>query len=128
MSTNRHIIVFLLNKEVHMPTVFCRGCGKEIHAAALHCPHSGTPQACLAARVRGFPWLAIVCLALAILSTLCALQVDSFDQDQIVGAGALASLELAAGAINLHKNGSSKGMASTAAVLPAVSLLVFIGS
>ena len=108
--------------------VFCRDGGKVIHAAVLHCPHCGAPQAGLATRVPGFPWLAIVCLALAILSTLCTHQVDSFDQDQIVGAGALARLGLAAGVINLQQNGSSKGMASRAAVLPAVSLLVFIGS
>lgn len=111
-----------------MPMVFCRACGKEIHAAALDCPHCGAPQAGLAAGVQGSPWLAIVGLVLAILSTLCALQVDSFDHDQIVGAGALASLGLTAGAINLQQNRSGKGMASTAVVLSAVSLLVFIGS
>ena len=111
-----------------MHMVFCRGCSEQIHAAASHYPHCRAPQTSLAARVPGFPWLAIVCLALAILSTLCTHQVDSFDHDQIVGADALSSLGLAAGVINLRQNGSSKGMASTAAVLPAVSLLVFIGS
>ena len=27
-----------------MGTVFCRGCGKDIHDTAAECPHCGTPQ------------------------------------------------------------------------------------
>lgn len=111
-----------------MPTVFCRGCSKEIHAAASHYPHCRAPQGGLTAEVQGSPWLAIVGLVLATLAILCARQVEFLDHDQIVGTGALSSLGLAACAINLHQNRSGKGMACTAAVLPAVSLLVFIGS
>lgn len=111
-----------------MPMVFCRGCGKEIHNSAPLCPHCGAPQTHIASNTNGPLWLAIVSIVLAVLAASCAVQVDSFDRDQLVGGSAIALVALAAGAINLQQKKPGKGISVTAIVLAAVSFLILIGS
>lgn len=112
-----------------MSMVFCRGCAKEIHDTAPYCPNCGAPQPGATTVQRGIsPWLAITSIVLAILAIICAVKVESFDHDQVVGGAALAVLALAAGAINLHQKKTGKGISITAVVLAAVSFFILTGS
>lgn len=107
---------------------FCRGCGKEMHETAPHCPECGAPQVSRGAAASDSSWLAISSLVSAILAGICALQVETFDHDQITGGVALSVIGLVSGAINLQQKRPGKGLAITAVVMSAVSLLVLIGS
>jgi len=111
-----------------MSMVFCRGCGEEIHDTAPLCPHCGAPQTQTSSAVSGSLWLAIASIVLAVLAAICAVQVNSFDRDQLVGGSAIALVALAAGAINLQQKKPGKGISVTAIVVAAVSFLVLIGS
>jgi len=111
-----------------MPMVFCRGCGKEIHDTAPHCPHCGAPQAGSVTIPTGSPWLGITSVVLAIIAAISAAQVHTFDSDQIVGASVVSVVAFAAGAINLQQKKPGKGMSITAIVMAAVSFLVLIGT
>ncbi|MCO4856048.1 hydrogenase maturation nickel metallochaperone HypA [Herbaspirillum sp. WGmk3] len=111
-----------------MPMVFCRGCGKEIHDTAPLCPHCGAPQTQATSTTSGSLWLAITSIVSAIFAAICAIQVNSFDHDQLVGGCAIALLALAAGAINLQQKKPGKGISVTAIVLAALSFLILIGS
>jgi hypothetical protein len=108
--------------------VFCRGCGKEIHNSAPLCPHCGAPQIQAAGVTSGPLWLAIVSIVLAVLAAICAVQVNSFDRDQLVGGSAIALVALAAGAINLQQKKPGKGISVTAVIVSAVSFFILIGS
>lgn len=111
-----------------MPMVFCRGCGKEIHDTAPLCPHCGAPQNQAGQFAGGSLWLAITSIVLAIFAAICAIQVNSFDRDQIVGGAAVAVLSLVTGAINLQQKKPGKGISVTAVIVSAVSFLILIGS
>ncbi|WP_432239565.1 zinc-ribbon domain-containing protein [Herbaspirillum robiniae] len=112
-----------------MPMVFCRGCGKEIHDTAPFCPQCGATQAQVDINASGSPtWLAISSIVLAILAAICAVQVNSFDKDQIVGGISISIIALVAGAINLQQKKPGKGMSVTAVIMAAVSFLIFIGT
>ncbi|ONN64977.1 hypothetical protein [Herbaspirillum sp. VT-16-41] len=111
-----------------MSMVFCRGCGKEIHNSAPLCPHCGAPQSQASSAASGSLWLAITGIVLAIFAAICAVQVNSFDHDQLVGGSAIALVALAAGAINLQQKKPGKGISVTAIVVAAVSFLILIGS
>jgi len=108
--------------------VFCRGCGKEIHDTAPICPHCGAPQIQFVEKTNGPLWLAITSIVSAIFAAICAIQVSSFDRDQIVGGAAIAVLALVTGAINLQQKKPGKGISVTAIVVSAVSFLILIGS
>ena len=107
--------------------VFCRGCGKEIHDTAPLCPHCGAPQTQAAGVASGSLGLAIIGIVLAILAAICAVQVNSFDRDQLIGGSAIALVALAAGAINSQQKKPGKGLSVTAIVVAAVSFLILIG-
>jgi len=111
-----------------MPMVFCRGCGKEIHDTAPHCPQCGAPQASSVAAPTGSPWLGITGIVLAIVAAISAIQVGTFNSDQIVGASVVSASAFAVGAINLQQKKPGKGMSIAAIVMAVVSFLVLIGS
>lgn len=111
-----------------MSMVFRRGCGKEIHNFALLCPNCGAPQTRIASSTNGPLWLAIVSIVLAVLAAICAVQVNSFDHEQLAGGSAIALVALTAGAINLQQKKPGKGISVTAIAVAAVCFLVLIGS
>ena len=111
-----------------MPMVFCRGCGKEIHDTAPLCPHCGAPELQTPQSAEGTPWLAITSVVLALFAAICAVQVNQFDHDQIVGGLAISIVALVAGAINLQQKKPGKGISITAVIVAAVSFLILIGT
>ena len=108
--------------------VYCRGCGKSIHADAVSCPHCGAQQLTTGA-VSGSPALAIVSCVMGVLLIISILLADAaWDHDAFVGGTALSLLALVCGALSLHQQNPSKSTAVIGLVTAGISLLICIGN
>ncbi|MDR6739141.1 hypothetical protein J2X56_001127 [Herbaspirillum sp. 1173] len=76
----------------------------------------------------GSPWLGITRVVLAIVAAISAIQIDTFNSDQIVGPGGVFASAFAAGTFNLQQKKPGKGMSTAAISMAVVSFLVLIGS
>ena len=109
--------------------VYCRGCGKSIHADAISCPHCGAQQQPTTRAVAGSPALAIVSCVMGVLLVISILLADAaWDHDAFVGGTALSLLALVCGALSLHQQNPSKSTAVIGLVTAGISLLFCIGN
>jgi hypothetical protein len=111
--------------------LFCRVCGKEIHAPAPTCPHCGSLQGAANPSPRRLPedsiWMAIASLVLGIACVTALFDDSPWDKDTVVGLGILAVVGLALGAVSLSNRSGGKGMALAGVILSVVSILAYIG-
>lgn len=115
-----------------MRTIFCRGCGVQIHEDAPTCPHCGAPQAAVAHAASTdearSPWLAWTALPLALLSALSVFEDESWNRDSYVGASIVGAVGIALAITSLAQKRKAKPVAVTSLVLGIVGFVVAFGS
>lgn len=112
-----------------MRTIFCRGCGVQIHEDAQACPHCGAPQARAAPAVsvdNRSPWLAWTALPLSLLSALGVFQDASWNRDSYVGACMVGSIGIALAVISLAQKRPGRVIAIVALVAGALGFLTAV--
>jgi hypothetical protein len=114
--------------------LFCRFCGKEIHEAAMTCPHCGGVQHPTVTRAihstestDGPLWVPITSLVLGIICVLFLFDDLQWDKDTVVGLGGSSLAGFVLGAISLINQKAGKVMAIIGVVLSSVGLLAFVG-
>ena len=114
-----------------MKSVFCRGCGVQIHEQAATCPHCGAPQA-LGAQVPNTeprsPWLAWTALILASMSAISVFEVASWDRDAYVGAAIFGAVGIALAVTSLAQKRLAKPVAVFSLVVRILGFLTALGS
>ena len=114
-----------------MRTIFCRGCGVQIHEDAATCPHCGAPQAPVAQAAvtdPGSPWLAWTALPLALLSALSVFEDESWNRDSFVGASIVGAIGIALAVTSLAQKRQAKPVAVFSLVVGILGFLSAFGS
>lgn len=110
-----------------MAMVFCRGCGKQIHNSAPHCPHCGAPQAGSSTPSQ-LSWMSIVAIILGGLAFLGSFDFDSGDKDQLLGFALFGGISILLAGINLHQKRPGRNLSIIAIVLATLGLLICLGN
>jgi hypothetical protein len=110
--------------------IFCRGCGKQIHETAQHCPQCGATQGNVAGKEKPH-WASITALISGIVVLLIALAEPDgqWDNDTIVGAMVLGAIPASFALYSFsqpQKNGRWMGI--TGVILGALVILAALGS
>ncbi len=110
-----------------MRTIFCRGCGVEIHEEATSCPHCGAPQARAApsptAYAAGSPWLAWTALACGLFAAGMSIDDGRWDHDEIGGLCCIGFVAAVLGGLSLAQRRPGKLISIVALVTGLVGLL-----
>lgn len=113
-----------------MRTIFCRGCGVQIHEEAPTCPHCGAPQAPKATSSEGevgSPWIAWTALPFSLLALGSLFADDSFSRDEIVGGCVAGVIAVTLPIISLAQKRPGKTIAIVALVTGLIGLLAAVG-
>lgn len=111
--------------------VFCRGCGKQLHATAPLCPHCGATQERVPALSqqgkRPVPWLGGLASVMGALCLLGALDSAGWDRDEIEGFYMAFAIALVAGIYVVAAQRAGRRLAIAGMVMAGVALLLFLG-
>lgn len=110
-----------------MTMIFCRGCGKQIHDSAPHCPQCGALQANSSTPSK-VSWMSIVAIIVAGLGFLGSFDFNPRDKDQIIGISVFCILSIALAGISLHQAKPGRNLSIIAITLSVLGLLICIGN
>lgn len=110
-----------------MSMIFCRGCGKQIHESAPHCPHCGAPQASSTGSSK-ISWMSIVAIILAGLGFLCSFDFNPRDKDQVTGIVFLTTLGMLLAGTALYQKKPGRTLSIIAVTLSVLGLLICLGN
>src|SRR5450830_1789575 len=108
-----------------MTMVYCRGCGKEIHPEAPHCPHCGAPQA--NSKTSRPHWMSITAVIVGGLAFLASFDFNPRDKDQIVGIVLFGVVSIVLASIPLYQKKPGQTLSVIALVLACLGLLICFG-
>ena len=111
-----------------MTMVFCRGCGKQIHNSAPHCPHCGAPQQAGSSTPSKLSWMPITAIILGGLAFLGSFDFDSVDKEELLGFAAFGAISILLAGINLHQKRPGRNLSIIAIVLATLGLLICLGN
>ena len=113
-----------------MRTIFCRGCGVQIHEDAQACPHCGAPQAraapLVAVEARS-PWIAWTALLLSLLVVSSLFADGVWSRDEIDGVCLAGAFAIALAVISLAQRRPGKAVAIVALVAGLIGFLAAAG-
>ena len=113
-----------------MGTIFCRGCGVQIHEDAQSCPHCGAPQVRVAKQseveIRS-PWVAWTAIPFSLIAANSLLADAPWSRDEIVGACLAGAIAIALPAISLAQKRPGKAIAIVALVGGFIGFLAAAG-
>jgi hypothetical protein len=108
-------------------TVYCRGCGKQLHPEAQACPHCGAPQAVMSSAMHqqsGSRGLGITSCVLGIFTLSTVLFDDSaWSRDDFIGGMMFAVAGMACGAFSIYHQRPGYAVAVVGLVTAGISLL-----
>ena len=111
-----------------MRTIFCRGCGVQIHEDAQACPHCGAPQARVAAHSEAdarSPWIAWTALLLSLLVVISLFADGAWSRDEVGGVCLVGAIAIALAGVSLAQGRPGKAVAIVALV---AGLIGFLGA
>jgi len=113
-----------------MGTIFCRGCGVQIHEDAQWCPHCGAPQVRVAKHSEGevrSPWVAWTALPFSLIAANSLFADASWSRDEIVGGCVAGAIAIALPVISLAQKRPGKAIAIVALVTGLIGFLAAAG-
>ncbi len=114
-----------------MDSVYCRGCGQQIHSTAPTCPHCGATQSfggvTTASPDSGTPWMAWTAVAFSAISATALFADETWGRDEYVGGCLFALIGLILAGISLAQRRSGKAPAIVALICGGIGLLLSAG-
>ncbi len=110
-----------------MTMIFCRGCGKQIHESAPHCPQCGALQANNSTSSK-VSWMSIVAIILAGFGFLGSFDFNPRDKDQVIGIVFLTVISIALAGISLYQGKPGRNLSIVSITLSVLGLLICFGS
>jgi uncharacterized membrane protein YvbJ len=106
--------------------IFCRGCGKQIHESAPHCPQCGALQAS-SNSLSKVSWMSIVAIIVGGFGFLGSFDFNPRDKDQVIGIVFLIVISIALAGISLHQGKPGRSLSIVAITLSVLGLLICFG-
>ena len=106
-----------------MTMIFCRGCGKQIHDSALHCPHCGAVQANNNTSPK-VSWMSIVSIIVGGFGFLGSFDFNPHDKDQVIGIVFVTVISIVLAGISLHQGKPGRSLSIVAITLSVLGLLI----